>query len=376
MPRRKTVVNIKHVQSERSSGHARSGKKPVSQPLLLGSSLGAVDLHFHGAFGIDLMTAKADELDDLARKLWCSGVAAFCPTTLSDTPEALLETVTRLGAWISHQNRSRLPKVPQQALPLGIHLEGPFIHPEAKGAHPAQVIRPATSEELELLWQASHKTLRIITLAPETLNLAECRKIIRWAQQRNITLSLGHSRATEEQAAQAFDLGFKGVTHAWNALPYHHRSPGPLGAALGRKDVYVELIIDRLHVHPTLIRWTRNLHPTKKICFVSDCAPATETAGNWCSFGPLQVRLHQGACRLENGALAGGGILLPSAYCRWLETESTLQKTSIKELFLKTIPSLTTAPLQALGLSPSLIKRHRIHWKRGPSGHYDAKPLG
>jgi N-acetylglucosamine-6-phosphate deacetylase len=337
-------------------------------PPSLGFTPGVVDIHFHGAFGIDLMKADQKELDQLSRKLWAHGIAAFCATTLSEAPAPLRTTVARLGSWI------RTFSVKQGAIPLGIHLEGPFIHPAACGAHPSEIIRPVDMCELDDLWDASQHTLKILTIAPETLDRATLSKLTTWASSRKIILSLGHSRATEIQAKWAFDSGFRGVTHAWNALPFHHRSPGPLGAAIGRKDVYLELILDQIHVDPTLIRWTRNLHPDRKICFVSDCAPAAATRGKWCSFGPLQVRYHQGACRLPEGQLAGGGLLLPEAFSSWLKAEAESSQVSIKTAFLKSYPNLTTAPLYALRIPSSLLKGRRIEWKLTHEGLYLPRP--
>lgn len=259
MPRRKTVVKIK--------------------------SYGAVDIHFHGAFGIDLMAARREELDLLARRLKTQGVAAFCPTTLSVPFDELREAVRRLGGWIA--DRRKTPSS-DGALPLGIHLEGPYLHPGACGAHPPESIRPFKLRELETLWKDSSEQLKIVTLAPERLSLPELRSLAAWAKARRVTLSLGHSHATEAQSKQAFANGFSSVTHGWNALSFHHRSPGALGAALGRPGIAVELILDQVHVSPTVARWTRKLHGDS-VCFVSDCVPAAGTRdGRVYSFGTCE----------------------------------------------------------------------------------------
>src|SRR5206468_2971357 len=105
------------------------------------------------------------------------------------------------------------------------------------------------------------KTLKIITLAPEVLARDELEELVAWARKRKVLLSIGHTRATEAQARQAFDLGFGAVTHAWNAMTFHQREPGTLGAALGREDVSVELIVDQVHVSAKVVEWTRRLHP-------------------------------------------------------------------------------------------------------------------
>jgi N-acetylglucosamine-6-phosphate deacetylase len=337
--------------------------------------MGPIDIHFHGAFGIDLMRAQASELDELAMRLGKAGVAAFCPTTLSVPFPELREAVSRLGAWITCSARLPAPS----AIPLGIHLEGPYIHPGACGAHPLEAIRPLDFDELELLWKDSQHHLKILTVAPERLSLPQIKKLVAWTEKRKIKLSLGHSKATEEQANQAFDLGFSGLTHAWNALPFHHREPGPLGAALGRPNVAVELILDQIHVAPTLMRWTRTLHSKGLLCYVSDCVPAAGTAdGNWHPFGHLQIRLKNGACRLKDDHLAGGGVLLPVAFARWVELEAKKTQRPIIQTLREQLPFLTIHPLVYLGMkakAPGLLKNRAVQWTVDPSGRLTVSPL-
>lgn len=246
-------------------------------------SFGAIDLHFHGAFGIDLMSARPAELDSLSAELAKRGVAGFSATTLSASEKDLDASVARLGAWI------RSGTAPG-AKPLGIHLEGPFLNSDAAGAHPPGVLRAPTLVELEKLWTRSRETLHIVTLAPETLDAHSRAALGAWAKKRRVRLSIGHTRCTQFQAECAFKEGFTGVTHAWNALSYHHREPGVLGAALGRTGVTLEIILDEVHVHPRFIQWTLQLHP-KGTFFVSDAAPAAGTDGTqFHRFGDLECR--------------------------------------------------------------------------------------
>ncbi len=324
-------------------------------------SLGLVDLHFHGAFGVDLMNATQNKLNLLSELLWRKGIAGFCPTTLSAPPKDLKKAVQSLGTWI------RSGDAPG-AKPLGIHLEGPFIHRGTCGAHPTHSIRAFNLKELEALWDASLKTLKIITLAPEILLAEETRKLCHWARQRQIILSAGHSHASQDQAEKAFTAGFSGVTHAWNALAFHHRSPGILGAALGRKGIHIELILDGVHISPPVIRWTLQIHP-HGTCFISDCAPAAGTSGKkWHSFGNLKTQFSRGACRLPSGNLAGGGLLLSQAFCIWLKKESELRQKALPTLLKEVLPNVTSIPLKALGIEKSALAGLQVEWKSAPSG--------
>jgi N-acetylglucosamine-6-phosphate deacetylase len=350
VPRRKTSVK---------------GKQLKSQPTLLAHSLGAIDIHFHGAFGIDLMNAQNPELDETAHQLGRLGIAGFCPTTLSVSPDELAVAVERLGRWI--HRAKRLPTT--SALPLGIHLEGPFINITCCGAHPPELIRKLDFDELELLWELSQNTLKIITLAPETLVDADLDRLLKWARTRKIALSVGHSKATEKQASLAFSKGFRGITHAWNALPFHQRAPGPIAAAFKDPKSYIEIIIDQVHVAPSVISWTETLQPFERLCYVSDCVPAAETSpGMITSFGPLKILYADGACRLANGALAGGGKVLTHAFSEWISVLSAGKKSEIKSLLKNRIPCITDAPLFALGVKNSALKSRHVKWELSHDG--------
>ena len=318
------------------------------------------------------MTAGPSELNDLARRLGQAGLAGFCATTLSAPAEELRATVARLGRWIREtqeappaRTSAKGRKASLPALPLGIHLEGPFISSKACGAHPPDSIRPLQMTEVETLWETSQKTLKILTVAPEALSLADRAPFLKFCQKHGIRVSLGHSRASQSEASSAFDDGFSGVTHAWNALAFHHREPGALGAALGRKDVYIELILDQIHVSPTLIRWTLDLHrKSGRTCFVSDAAPAAETDGEkWYPFGPLQIRYEAGACRLAGSHLAGGGHILPEMVARWVAVEAETSGRPALTILRETLPHAVAVPLQVLGIPARRLGDRRFLWK-------------
>jgi len=314
------------------------------------------------------MTADSSALDELSKKLWHRGLAGFLATTLSSPAADLLPVLDRLGGWI---RRGKHPG----SLPLGIHLEGPFLSPHAAGAHPPGVIRPVTLKEILALWQASQETLKIITLAPEAQNPAELKKVVNWAKRSRVKLSIGHTHATQAEANRAFNSGFSGVTHAWNAMAFHHRNPGVLGASLGRAGVHVEVILDGIHVDSTLIRWVRKLHPDGT-CFVSDCAPAAALReGQICSFGPLSVAMKGGACRLEDGTLAGGGKLLPEIFSAWVKQEAHDLQLPLDQLLRQTLKHLCDAPLLAIGMSKKTLSSRKVLWEISRSGKIQIRPL-
>jgi N-acetylglucosamine-6-phosphate deacetylase len=340
------------------------------------TTIGLVDIHFHGAFGIDLMSATPQKLNLLSNLLWKKGIAGFCPTTVSAPKKILLNSVHRLGQWIRERSLDN-----PGAVPLGIHLEGPFLSSGACGAHPLKAIRKFSWEELQELWTASHETLKILTLAPESLRPDELKELGIWCRDKKVTLSLGHSLATAEVAENAFSNGFTGITHAWNAMPFHSRRPGILGAAIGRKNLYLELIIDRAHLSPEVIRWTRKLHSPHPLCFISDCISAGGNGGRskpskkWHTLGTQQVQFSQGACRLKNGQLAGGGLLLSEAYTNWATAEATELGQSPWKVLKETAKFATQIPLEVLGFSKKVLSDKKVTWKVDLSGKIQLFPV-
>ncbi len=333
---------------------------------LLSRSPGLIDLHFHGAFGVDLMHAETSELERMAMGLYHAGLDGFCPTTLSTESGPLLSAVSRLGDWMAD-----LPSGgrSEMALPLGIHLEGPFLNLSARGAHPPGAVRPFNPKELQALWDASRGHLKILTLAPEGLSPKVLQWLTHWSRdKKHVVLSAGHSRATTAQARQAFDSGFTAVTHAWNAMAFHQREAGILGAALGRKGVHVELIGDGAHVSPEVVRWTCQLH--REICWVSDCTPAAATKlGTEHRFGPLPVRLSgDGASRLPDGSLAGGGKLLPEALREWVETELRRAWTGGERIHPATATRLLKTHLRYGCIEPLRALQHQAPIGRQKTG--------
>lgn len=322
------------------------------------------------------MSASEAELAELGARLWVDGIAGYCPTTLSTDPKILAQAVSRLGSWIQSEARRRDTT---RALPLGIHLEGPFINSACCGAHPPSLIRKLDLTELEQLWKLSCQTLKILTIAPETLSPEELKSLAKWAKERKISLSLGHSKATETQANEAFSAGFRGITHAWNALSFHQRSPGALGAALGNDQNYIELIMDQIHVAPSVMEWTQKLHPANRLCMISDCVPAAETfSGETYPFGPLKIQFKDGACRLPGGSLAGGGKSLTRSFREWVQFQAARNgdvPRALPIILKKMIPSITQAPLFALQLPPAKLSKYRVEWSVLANGQVQVSPI-
>lgn len=145
----------------------------------------------------------------------------------------------------------------QKGLPglLGLHLEGPYLNPEKKGAHLPQFIRRPVMQELKELLQEGKDVIRMMTLAPECCSPES----IQYFMDAGITVSAGHSNATYEEAMQAFDLGIPTATHLYNAMsPLMHRAPGLVGAILDGT-VFSSIVVDGIHVSFPAVRIAKKI---------------------------------------------------------------------------------------------------------------------
>lgn len=262
---------------------------------------GFLDLHHHGrvvfsdAAGLD--RALAHDAASLARQ----GTTGFLVTTVSLSPEALAQVVGRLAELVS--------AAPSQtgASPLGIHLEGPWINPDAAGAHCPRGIRAFEESEGERIWAGAGGRIRMVTLAPELPGAA---RLLARIEDAGAIASLGHSLAPAELVTQSVTRGARHVTHLFNAMgPLHHRQPGLAGAALADDRLSCDLICDGAHVDPLMTRVAARVKGPGLILITDRLDPPSGAQGT------LATDLQDDgvAYRLEGGRLAGSRLDLARA---------------------------------------------------------------
>jgi N-acetylglucosamine-6-phosphate deacetylase len=261
-----------------------------------------VDLQINGGLGLafpELSQADLPRLLELLELLWRDGVEAICPTLVTCGVAPLRQALAVLEqARQQHQDgRCQL---------LGAHLEGPFLNPTRRGAHPAQHIAAPSPEALAERIGGFEDQIDLVTLAPE---LAGADALIKALRQRGIVVSLGHSAAGEAEAEAAFDAGVSMLTHSFNAMAgLHHRSPGPVAAALLHGEIALGLIADGVHVHPAMARLLLRLGP-EQVVLVSDALAPYGLGEGRHRWDERLLLVEDGSCRLEDGTLAG--VTLP-----------------------------------------------------------------
>lgn len=280
--------------------HAVDREPPASTRLHdLGESYllpGFVDLQVNGSFGVDVATCPG-RLPELSTRLPSTGVTSYLPTVISSPANAYPEIL------------SGLDYGGPGAEALGLHLEGPFLSPERRGAHAPENVMPPDARLLEELLEAA--PVRLLTLAPELRGAAG---LIRICTGRGTMVSAGHSDASFEEAIRSFGAGVSGVTHLFNAMsPLHHRDPGLPGAAFSSGHAVCGIIADGRHVHPEAIRLAYRLLGAERMYLTTDAISAAGAGPGEFTLAGRPVTVSGGLPRLENGEISGSLLTMDEA---------------------------------------------------------------
>ena len=264
---------------------------------------GFVDLQVNGGDGIlfnaDPSTETLRRIANAHRRL---GVTAFLPTLISDTRDKTCAAIAAVVEAIS----DGIPGV------AGLHLEGPHLSTQRKGAHDATLIRKMETEDFEILLAAVEVLpLLKVTIAPESVTESQVSALA----SAGVLVSLGHSDADSATCLRFITAGARCVTHLFNGMSQlGNRNPGLVGAALSRAEVHAGLIADAVHVHPDTMRaaWNAKIGPGK-IFLVSDAMAVAGTDATEFELGGRLIRRHEGALKLSDGTLAGADLDLATA---------------------------------------------------------------
>jgi N-acetylglucosamine-6-phosphate deacetylase len=263
---------------------------------------GLIDLQCNGAAGVDLST-EPERLWEVAAALPRWGVTAWLPTIVTGPPAVRRRALAAL--------RSGPPPGAAErplAWPLGLHVEGPFLAPERRGAHPPEHLAPPDPAVVRA--EGWDDGVALVTLAPE---LPGALDLVQALVGAGIVASAGHSSATAAEARAAVDAGVTFVTHLFNAMaPLHHREPGLAGVALTDDRVRVGIIADGIHVDPTVVALAAHALAAR-LTLVTDAVAALGAARGPVSLGALRAEAADDGVRLADGTLAGSTLALDRA---------------------------------------------------------------
>ncbi|MGQ0541904.1 MAG: N-acetylglucosamine-6-phosphate deacetylase [Blastocatellia bacterium] len=269
---------------------------------------GFIDLHNHGAVGVDVNAADTDGLIEIAAFLARNGVTAWLPTLVPDSDENYLRVIQAID---------RLMEV-QIDLPIaqavGVHYEGVFANEKMCGALRPEYFKSGQwlvdGGQLPRLKNGVHMT----TLAPE---VDDGVKVVETLVERGWVASIGHTKADIETLDAAFAAGARHLTHFYNAMtPMHHRDVGVVGWALANPEVTFDIIADGIHVHPKMLEFACRSKSPEMISLISDSvAPTGLGDGSFDLWGET-ITVENGMTRNERGSIAGSVITMLDAVNR------------------------------------------------------------
>lgn len=258
-------------------------------------SPGLIDLQVNGAIGKEVSANPAD-IDAISAWLPSTGCTAWLPTVVSSAADSYPPI---FAAWPD-------VSVTAGAVPLGLHLEGPFLAVAKKGAHNPAFIESASDDMFDS-W-LDHDMIRIVTLAAERVGNHE--RIARLVE-RGVLVSLGHTNASFEEFVAGIDSGARKATHLFNAMSsIHHREPGAMVAAMTDGRITAGLIPDGVHTHPAMVRLAIAAMGVDRLAIVSDMMSACGLGPGTYPLGSMQVTVDDHAATLADGTLAGSILTL------------------------------------------------------------------
>lgn len=241
---------------------------------------GLFDVHAHGCAGYDTM--DGNHLSEMSEFLAKNGTTSWLPTTMTVPMEDIGKVVNCDTDVVTGANV------------VGFHAEGPYVSVKYKGAQNENYIQKPDLEAFRSL-----KNIKLITLAPELEGAIE------FIKNCGCPVSLGHTDASYDYAVEAIKSGALCITHTFNAMaPLHHREPGAIGAAID-KNIYVQVISDGLHLHPSVVRMLYRLFGPERMVLISDSMCATGVSDGDYMFGGQPISVENGVARTLSGAIAG-----------------------------------------------------------------------
>jgi len=291
---------------------------------------GFIDLHFHGALGSDTMDGDFNSLEIMSRYCGQHGVTSFYPTTWAADSQAITKVIENFKDHHEKLSGSRA---------IGLHIEGPFINPNYKGAQSIKSIR--NPDPIEYQRWFNSMVVKLITCAPEIPGGMD---FIQSAAKNNIRISIGHSGATYDQVIEAANNGASQATHLFNGMQgLNHRVPGTVGGLLEDNRISVQIICDGIHLHPSIVDLIIRMKSSKNTILITDsiCGAGLPDGDYEINGNSLSVK--NGIARNSEGSLAGSTLSLDIA------VRNTMQfsRKPLEEI----IPMVTTTPAIEMGLS-------------------------
>lgn len=264
---------------------------------------GFIDLHTHGAVGVDVNGASADDLRKVSRFFASQGVTGWQCSILTDTVSTTLDTISEACRVIDESSGG--------ARLMGIHLEGPCLSSEYKGAMPEKLLMKTADIKLfEKYIDAAQGHITYVTLSPEIPSAVELTK---WLTSLGVRVALGHSGAGYDETMRCIDAGAKAGTHVGNAMRLFHQHEPAIFGALLESDTYCEAICDGRHLHPASVRLFHKIKGDSRMIAITDSIMAAGMPDGKYRLGVNDVIVENGDAKLMYGTRAGSTLTMSEA---------------------------------------------------------------
>lgn len=293
---------------------------------------GFIDIHTHGGNGVDVNAAGKDDFQRIGHFFATQGTTSWLCSILTDTEE---QTRKVIRSAVAHQKDHE-----DCAELLGIHLEGPFLSSEYRGAMPEYLLRKPDLELLKKYQDIAEGNIRYITVSPEVEGIPDAIPEIR---KMGIVVAIGHSGADYETSWKCIRSGAAASTHTCNAMKLlHQHRPAIMGAVL-ESDIYCEVICDGRHLHPGTVRFILKIKGYDRVVAITDSIMAAGLPDGAYRLGVNDVVVEGGDARLKSDGTRAGSTLTTAAALRNL-MEFTGKP--IEDI----LPLLTENPARLLGV--------------------------
>ena len=271
---------------------------------------GFIDIHNHGAAGVDVNTATADDLRRASKFLASEGVTAWLPTFVPDKIENYQKVISAIDEVMQTQD---LEMNAPAARILGVHYEGVFANEKMCGALRPQFFKTfKKGNELdEIPRLQTPRAIHLTTLAPEIEGGIE---LIRELKKQKWIISVGHTKADVKTLERAKAAGATNVTHLFNAMTgVHHREIGVAGWALSDDEMFCEIIADGIHVNPKMLEFAYKNKTAEKLALVSDSVKMAGLGDGDYKLWNVKITVSGGRTQNARGGIAGSVITMLDA---------------------------------------------------------------
>lgn len=268
---------------------------------------GFIDIHNHGAIGVDVNAGSVEDFLRLAKFLAQNGVTAWLPTLVPDADENYAKIIGNIEELMHRQENKAIAQA------LGVHYEGVFANEKMCGALHTEYFKTfADGDEFTDLPKINdEQAVHFMTLAPEIENGIE---LIRELKKQDWTVSIGHTKSDTKTLDAAFDAGARHLTHFFNAMTgLHHRDVGVVGWGLTNDEVSFDIIADGVHVHPKMLEFACRSKQPDKVILISDSVAPTGLGNGEFELWNEKISVVGGKTRNENGSIAGSVITIADA---------------------------------------------------------------